>query len=102
MLLRCCAADTDPGINSFVTQHKYMDYFDSLGVNESEPWRPWTLDGKQRMGGYVVTWPGNLHYLTIRGSGHMVCQSQSEFGFACLALVPRCGIKVALTEVVSA
>lgn len=51
---------------------RYMDYFDSLGVNESEAWRPWTLDGKQRMGGYVVSWPGNLHYLTIRGSGHMV------------------------------
>ena len=47
-----------------------MDYFDSLGVNESEAWRPWTLDGKQRMGGYVVTWPGDLSYLTIRGSGH--------------------------------
>ena len=47
-----------------------MDYFDSLGVNESEAWRPWTLDGKQRMDGYVVTWPGNLSYLTIRGSGH--------------------------------
>jgi hypothetical protein len=26
----------------------------------------------QRMGGYVVTWPGNISYLTIRGSGHMV------------------------------
>ena len=37
-----------------------------------EAWRPWTLDGKQRMGGYVVSWPGNFHYLTIRGSGHMV------------------------------
>ena len=64
--------DTDPGINSMVTQHKYMDYFDSLNVSESEAWRPWTLDGKQRMGGYVVSWPGNFHYLTIRGSGHMV------------------------------
>ena len=38
--------DTDPGINSFVTQHKYMDYFDSLGVNESEAWRPWTYAHK--------------------------------------------------------
>ena len=64
--------DTDPGINSMVTQHKYMDYFDSLNVSESEAWRPWTLDGKQRMGGYVVSFPGSFHYLTIRGSGHMV------------------------------
>ena len=33
-----------------VTQDKFFDYFDTVsGVNESEPWRPWTLDGKQRM-----------------------------------------------------
>ena len=30
------------------------------------------LDGKQRMGGYVVKYAGDFHYLTIRGSGHMV------------------------------
>jgi hypothetical protein len=64
--------DTDPGINSMVTQSKYFNYFDSIGVMEKEAWRPWTLDGKERMGGYVVTYPGDFHYLTIRGSGHMV------------------------------
>lgn len=64
--------DTDPGINSFVTQDKYFNYFDSVNVTQSEAWRPWTLDGKQQMGGYVVKYPGDFHYLTIRGSGHMV------------------------------
>jgi len=67
--------DTDPGINSMVTQDKYTAYFDSNGVSETEAWRPWTLDGKQRMGGYVTTWAGPSHgfqFLTIRGSGHMV------------------------------
>ena len=64
--------DTDPGINSMVTQDKFFGYFDSIGVKETEAWRPWTLDGKQRMGGYVVSLEGNFHYLTIRGSGHMV------------------------------
>eukprot|EP00966_Prymnesium_polylepis_P134019 3097814-Prymnesium_polylepis.1 len=64
--------DTDPGINSMVTQSKYFDYFDSINVTEQEAWRPWTTDGKQRMGGYVVSYPGDFHYLTIRGSGHMV------------------------------
>ena len=64
--------DTDPGINSMVTQSKYFDFFDSINVTESEAWRPWTTDGKQRMGGYVVSYPGDFHYLTIRGSGHMV------------------------------
>lgn len=38
----------DPGINSMVTQDKFFDYFDSIGVKESIPWRPWTTDGKQR------------------------------------------------------
>lgn len=66
------SGDTDPGINSMVTQSKYFDFFDSINVTESEPWRPWTLDGKQRMGGYVVSYPGDFTYLTIRGSGHMV------------------------------
>lgn len=64
--------DTDPGINSMVTQDKYVSFFDSLNVTQKEAWRPWTLDGKQRMGGYVITYPGDFHYLTIRGSGHMV------------------------------
>lgn len=64
--------DTDPGINSMVTQDMYFNYFDSIGVEELEKWRPWTLDGKQRMGGYVVKYPGDWNYLTIRGSGHMV------------------------------
>lgn len=64
--------DTDPGINSMKTQDKYFDFFDSINVTETEAWRPWTTDGKQRMGGYVVAYPGDFHYLTIRGSGHMV------------------------------
>ena len=51
--------DTDPGINSMVTQSKYFDFFDSINVTEAEAWRPWTTDGKQRMGGYVVTYPGH-------------------------------------------
>jgi len=67
--------DTDPAINSMITQDKYTAFFDSIGVKETEAWRPWTLDGRQRMGGYVTTWAGPSHgfqFLTIRGSGHMV------------------------------
>jgi hypothetical protein len=70
--------DTDPGINSMVTQTKYTDYFDSLNVTEKEAWRPWTTDNKQRMGGYVIEYPGNLYYLTVRGSGHMVPEYKPE------------------------
>ena len=77
--------DTDPGINSMVTQDKYFRYFDSLNVNESEAWRPWTLDGKQRMGGFVVTYPGDFSYLTIRGSGHMVPEYKPAASLAFLS-----------------
>lgn len=28
-----------------------------------------------QMGGYVLKYANNFHYLTIRGSGHMVCVS---------------------------
>jgi hypothetical protein len=27
-----------------------------VGFEEIAPWRPWTLDGKQRMGGYGECW----------------------------------------------
>lgn len=64
--------DTDPGINSMVTQDKYFNYFSSEGIEPKREWRPWTLDGKQRMGGYVVEYHGSFAYLTIRGAGHMV------------------------------
>jgi hypothetical protein len=64
--------DADPGINSMITQDAFLNYFDSLGVRELRPWRPWTIDGLQMMGGYVVELPGDFSYLTIRGGGHMV------------------------------
>eukprot|EP00301_Raphidiophrys_heterophryoidea_P007010 c12769_g1_i1.p1 GENE.c12769_g1_i1~~c12769_g1_i1.p1 ORF type:complete len:549 (+),score=114.78 c12769_g1_i1:1347-2993(+) len=60
--------DTDPGINSFIAQN----WTSNLGLEETEEWRPWTLDGKQRMGGYVTEYEGDFNFLTIRGSGHMV------------------------------
>jgi len=60
--------DTDPGINSFVTQNWTV----ALGFAETQPWRPWTLDGQQRMGGYVTRYAHSFDFLTIRGAGHMV------------------------------
>lgn len=64
--------DTDPGINSMITQEIYFDYFQSQSIDMTQEWRPWTTDGKQRMGGYVASFGSNWSYLTIRGSGHMV------------------------------
>eukprot|EP01090_Pellita_catalonica_P022369 TRINITY_DN866_c0_g1_i1.p1 TRINITY_DN866_c0_g1~~TRINITY_DN866_c0_g1_i1.p1 ORF type:complete len:283 (+),score=41.84 TRINITY_DN866_c0_g1_i1:769-1617(+) len=64
--------DADPGINSFLTQDIYTEYFEREGIKVKEPWRPWTLDGETWMGGYVEEYFGDFAYLTIRGSGHMV------------------------------
>jgi carboxypeptidase C (cathepsin A) len=60
--------DTDPGLNSFIMQN----WTRALGLKELEAWRPWTLDGRSFMGGYVTRYEGNFDTLTIRGSGHMV------------------------------
>jgi hypothetical protein len=43
-----------------------------LGFTESESWRPWTVDGCRRVGGYVTRYEGDFDFLTIRGAGHMV------------------------------
>ena len=42
--------DTDPCINSLQAQ----DWTAKLGFREKQSWRPWTVDGCQRMGGYVT------------------------------------------------
>lgn len=44
----------------------------ALGFDVVEDWRPWTLDGRARVGGYVTSYDGDFAFLTIRGSGHMV------------------------------
>jgi hypothetical protein len=64
--------DTDPGINSFITQDRYTQYFDSMKLPLTETWRPWTLDGNIAMGGYVFRYASTFRFVTIRGSGHMV------------------------------
>jgi len=60
--------DTDPAITSFAAQN----WTSQLGFKENEAWRPWTLDGCRRMGGYVVRYNRSFDYLTIRGAGHLV------------------------------
>ena len=44
------SGDTDPCINTFWSQN----WTSHVGFEETAAWRPWTLDGKQRMGGYVT------------------------------------------------
>ena len=40
-------------------------------------WRPWTVDGRQQMGGYVTRYQtgsvkGSFDFATVRGAGHKV------------------------------
>lgn len=68
--------DTDAiGVNS---EGYLQDAFVRLwgpraGLNRTQTWRPWTVDGQRRMGGYVMEWAhGQTAWLSIRGAGHMV------------------------------
>lgn len=67
--------DVDPDLNSMVGE----DWTSNMGFTEDEGgWRPWTRDGKMKMGGYVTRYAGFFDYLTIRGSGHMVPEYKPE------------------------
>jgi len=72
--------DTDPAITSFAAQ----DWTSGLGLKETEEWRPWTVDGCRRMGGYVQRYEGSFDFLTIRGAGHMVPTYKPDATFAFL------------------
>ena len=74
--------DTDPAITSFATQN----WTSHLGFDELPhgSWRPWTVDGCQKMGGYVQRYEGGFDFLTIRGAGHMVPTYKPEASFAFL------------------
>jgi len=70
--------DTDPSINSFEAQN----WTSSLGFTPTQTWRPWTLDGCRRVGGYVTRYGNDrFDFLTIRGSGHMVPQFKPAQAF---------------------
>jgi carboxypeptidase C (cathepsin A) len=72
--------DADPGLNSLVGEN----WTAGLGLEEKEAWRPWTRDGKIKMGGYVTRYEGDFDFLTIRGSGHMVPEYKPEAAFVFL------------------
>jgi carboxypeptidase C (cathepsin A) len=54
-------------------QDAFVRLWPKAGLNRTETWRPWTVDGKRRMGGYAMEWNnGQAAWLSVRGSGHMV------------------------------
>lgn len=69
--------DTDPGLNTIVAQN----WTNALGLATRAKWRPWTVDGRQRVGGYVTEFEGDFSFLTIRGAGHMVPEYKPEASF---------------------
>merc|ERR1712216_1064019 len=72
--------DTDPFLNSFAAEN----FPAGIGLTEKEGWRPWTVDGEMRMGGFVTRYEGGLDFLTVRGSGHMVPQYKPQAALAFL------------------
>lgn len=48
--------DTDPSITSWAAQN----WTSHLGMEQTQAWRPWTIDGCRRMGGYVTKYAGNF------------------------------------------
>ncbi len=64
------------------TQDALFGAFDNnTRLREAQAWRPWTLDGAERMGGYITTYmptgvtdpatSGSFNYAVLRGTGHM-------------------------------
>mmetsp|Transcript_6433 Transcript_6433/g.13509 ORF Transcript_6433/g.13509 Transcript_6433/m.13509 type:complete len:536 (-) Transcript_6433:114-1721(-) len=69
--------DTDPALDSFQAQNWTMN----IGLDETEEWRPWTLDSCRRMGGFITRYEGNFDFVTIRGAGHMVPTNKPEAAY---------------------
>lgn len=53
--------DTDPGLNSFAGEN----WTSALGLEETEAWRPWTVDGRSYVGGYVTRYAGQVSSMPI-------------------------------------
>eukprot|EP00397_Hematodinium_sp_SG-2012_P040735 GEMP01044692.1.p1 GENE.GEMP01044692.1~~GEMP01044692.1.p1 ORF type:complete len:201 (+),score=52.97 GEMP01044692.1:118-720(+) len=69
--------DTDPALNSFHAQNWTV----GLQFEVKQKWRPWTLDGKQKVAGHVVRYGHNFDFATIRGAGHMVPTYKPDAAF---------------------
>jgi len=52
----------------------------SLGLPETQPWRPWrvSMAGRSWTGGFLTQWGKNFTFLTIKHAGHMVPMVEPE------------------------
>lgn len=73
------SGDMDANVNGFITQDLYVDLWREAGHKQTQPWRPWTIDGEKHMGGYVIEWGnGTASFVSVRGSGHMVPEFKAQ------------------------
>lgn len=68
------------GLQTANVEDIFVPLFEEIGANKTQKWRPWTTDGAQRMGGYVIRWDmensnsagdGEARFVSLRGSGHL-------------------------------
>eukprot|EP01060_Flectonema_neradi_P009347 TRINITY_DN1666_c1_g1_i1.p1 TRINITY_DN1666_c1_g1~~TRINITY_DN1666_c1_g1_i1.p1 ORF type:complete len:519 (+),score=104.40 TRINITY_DN1666_c1_g1_i1:64-1620(+) len=72
--------DTDAcGLQTSPIEDKFVSYFQSIGLQKTQKWRPWTTDGQQQMAGYIIEWEGGkARFIDVRGAGHLVPHNQPE------------------------
>jgi len=60
------------GLQTSDVEDVFVPLFDSI-MNRTQKWRPWTGDGYQELGGYVIEWDDRqAQFVSVRGSGHLV------------------------------
>lgn len=60
------------GLQTSPVEDVFVPLFDSI-LKKTSNWRPWTSDGYQNMGGYVIEWDDRkAQFVSVRGSGHLV------------------------------
>ena len=70
-----------PYSNSLIGSFVAQNWTSHVGLEETQPWRSWTLDSCLKMGGYVTRYEGNFDFVTIRGAGHMVPTYKPDAAF---------------------
>lgn len=75
------SGDADVSVNTFASQN----WTSKMGFKETEAWRPWTVDGRRAVAGYVTRYEkGLFDFVTIRGSGHMTPEFKPKASFEML------------------
>ena len=67
------------GLQTAPVEDIFVNYFNSINLTKTRKWRPWTTDGEQRVGGYVIEWINRqVQFVSIRGSGHLVPENKPD------------------------